>query len=215
MLDEDNSIWRPYVDLIGEDNITFNGLMVKSPFYCGLNISMSTTPKEFLASQVSNFIRRAERYSEIIQSPTLNDDQLSEIFVSLIEKPYLDKYLASLITTHEITQTDAEWWDLVVMNWTRQELNTDGIRKDRWRTIFSYRKPIASLTANLPDVFTAYRAGKDDGFSWTLDEEIAMWFQQRFSQQFGKIPFHERIFSKENALFYTNDRNEQEVVILP
>lgn len=213
--EEHNEPWRPYIDLIGEDSISFNGMIIKSPFYSGLNFCMSETPKEFLASQVQNIIRRAKRYAEITQQHKLCDDDISEIFMSLITKEYFDEYLSSLITTHQIEQTDEEWWDLVISCWTRQELNTGGIRKDRWRKIFTFRNPIPSLTSSLPDVFTAYRAGNEDGFSWTLDKKKAKWFQQRFRQQFGKIPFHERIFSKENALFYTDDRNEQEVVILP
>lgn len=215
MSTDENTLWRPYIDLIGEDNIKFSGMLVKSPFYSGMNFCLSETPAQFLSSQVNNIVARAIRYNEIIQKDTLDDDDLSEIFASLVVKQFLDQYLSSLITTHKIAQTDDEWWDMVVMCWTRQEFNTDGVRKDRWRKIFSFRKPVPFLTADLPDMFTAFRAGDEDGFSWTLDEGTARWFEQRFKEQFGQIPFHERVFSKENALFYTNSRNEQEVVILP
>lgn len=215
MLDEENAPWKPYVDLIGESNISFDGIIVKSPFYSGLNFCMSETPKQFLASQVDNIIKRMALYDDIIQKQSLDDDDLSEIFMSLISKQYLDQYLSSLITTHEISLTDDEWWKLVVTSWTRQEFNTGGIRSENWRKIFTFRNPIASLTDELPDIFTAYRAGNDDGFSWSLDEDTARWFEQRFKEQFGNIPFQERVFSKGNALFYTNARNEQEVVILP
>jgi hypothetical protein len=34
-------------------------------------------------------------------------------------------------------------------------------------------------------------------------------------QQFGKIPFLEKEFNKKDVIFYTNARNEKEVVIVP
>ena len=133
----------------------------------------------------------------------------------LVEKQYYDEELVELINNDKLNVSDEDFWQIVIDIWVRQELNSDGSRKRNWKKIFTHRPTVPSLTAELPDTFVAFRAGKEDGFSWTLDKAKAEWFHNRFRMQFGDIPFLERTFSKEDALFYTNQRQEQEIVIIP
>lgn len=207
--------WGPYIAAIGSKNFYTNGMFIQSKHYCGMDISLAEGAEQFASSQLQAIMRRHDLYKEVIAKGTLKEEDLSFIFMSLVEKSFFDDELVYLIDNHKLDVTDEEYWEIIKSVWSRQELNTDGNRKKTWRKVFSFRPPVQSLTNDLPDQFTAYRAGKEDGFSWTLSKEVAEWFQQRFKAQFGKVPFLERTFKRSDVVFYTNDRNEQEVVILP
>lgn len=207
--------WGPYVAAIGSENFVILGMMIKSKFYCGPDMTLAEGAEQFAQGQLENILKRVEIYKELMAQPTLDSADLELIFTSLVQKPFYDVEMAQIIDKQNLDISDEDYWELVMSIWRMQELNTDGNRKKNWKAIFTHRPTIPSLTADLPSTFTAYRAGKEDGYSWTLDKDIALWFQQRFKAQFGKIPFLERTFQKEDAVFYTNARNEQEVVILP
>ena len=215
MNDKQLKFWGPYIKAIGFDNFFTNGMFIQSKHYCGMDISQAEGAEQFGASQLEAMIRKHTMYQDLLKKPSLNNDDLSEIFSWLVEKAFFDNELVTLITNHKLEITDEEYWDLVKGIWSRQEFNTDGNRKKNWKKIFSHRPKLPSLTEELPDRFTAYRAGKADGFSWTLDKKTAEWFHNRFKSQFGNIPFLTKPFTKEDAVFYTNDRNEKEVVIIP
>lgn len=72
--------------------------------------------------------------------------------------------------------------------------------------------------ADLPDELTLYRGynkGKGLGWSWTLSEEIAIWFTHRFEV----LSPHPRLLvgtaRKQDATAYFGDRDEQEILIDP
>ena len=209
------NFWKPYILAIGAENFYANGMFIQSKHYCGMDISLAEGAEEFGASQLDALIRKHTTYRELLKKPSLTNKDISEIFSWLVEKPFFDEELVYLINNHKIEISDEEYWDLVKGIWSRQELNTDGTRIKNWKKIFSHRPSLPSLTDGLPDSFTAYRAGNPDGFSWTLDKETAEWFHNRFKSEFGNIPFLTKQFTKEDVTFYTNDRNEQEVVIIP
>jgi hypothetical protein len=207
--------WGPYIELIGENNIRIEGMMVKSKFYCGMDISQSQDAEKYGVGTRNIVINRYNEYQEIVGREVLKLKALQEIFMSYVQAPFYDTELVNLINNYKLDMDDTEYWSLVKSVWTRQELNTAGDRKQNWKQIFSYRPAVDSLKQELQESFTAYRAGEADGFSWTLKEEIAKWFQQRFAQEFGTIPLIKKKFAKKDALFYTNDRGEEEVVIIP
>lgn len=215
MNDKQRKFWGPYIMAIGFENFYTNGMFIQSKHYCGMDISLAEGAEEFGASQLEALIRKHSTYKELLTKKSLNNDDLGEIFSWLVEKSFFDDELVNLINNHKLDVTDEEYWELVKGIWSRQEFNTDGKRKKNWKLIFNHRPSIPSLTEELPDRFTAYRAGKEDGFSWTLDKETAEWFHNRFKSQFGNIPFLTKPFTKEDVVFYTNSRNEQEVVIVP
>jgi hypothetical protein len=73
----------------------------------------------------------------------------------------------------------------------------------------------------LPDPFTAYRGcvltrRKRCGRSWTLSLDCARWFADRYVEVCGEgnVGVLSRSIAKSNVLFYTNQRNEQEVVLI-
>jgi len=215
MNDKQIKFWTPYITAIGVENFYSKGMFIQSKHYCGMDISQAKGAEQFGASQLEVMIRKHNMYQDLLKKSSLSNDDLSEIFSWLIEKAFFDNELVYLIKNHKLDITDDEYWELVKDIWCRQELNTNGSRKSNWRKIFDHRPKLASLTKELPDKFTAYRAGEADGFSWTLNIETAEWFHNRFKSQFGNIPFLTKEFIKDDAIFYTNDRGEQEVVILP
>ena len=210
--------WKPYIDLIGYENFTIKRGrhmqmdFVRSKHYVGLDAS--TLGKSGEAHRTVA-IHRANEYQQLLQRNSLSADDIEFIFVALVDKAYFDTELVFLLTEHNSQLSDEEYWNLVIDIWCRQEFNTAGGRGDNWRAIFNHRARPMNLTADLPESFTAYRAGEETGFSWTLDETVADWFRQRFEEQFGDVPMHKRSFNRSDAIFYTNSRNEQEVVILP
>lgn len=63
----------------------------------------------------------------------------------------------------------------------------------------------------LPETFTVYRGGDEEGCCWTLDRETA----EKFSRMAGRPELvHERAIDKWEADAYLNGRNEQEIIIL-
>jgi hypothetical protein len=215
MNDKQRKFWGPYIAALGFENFYTNGMFIQSKHYCGMDISQAKGAEEFGASQLEGILRKHTIYQDLLKKPSLGNEDLSEIFTWLVEKPFFDEELVRLFTNYKLDLTDEEYWELVKDIWCRQELNSDGNRKKNWKLIFNHRPRLPSLTEELPDTFTAYRAGKTDGFSWSLDKKTAEWFHNRFKSKFGNIPFLTNKFTKEDVVFYTNDRNEQEVVVIP
>ena len=97
--------------------------------------------------------------------------------------------------------------------WAQQELNSDPGRVCNWKQVFKLRPTIPSLTKGLPVKFTIYRAGDPSGMSWTLKKKTADWFANRMQLCGVWVPICERRIKRIEVLFYTNRRNEHEVVL--
>jgi len=217
MNQEQINFWKPYIDLIGEENFTLirghEGVMdfVQSKHYCGMDTSSFGVHGE---SNRNVAINRYKSYQELLSKGSLSADDIEKIFLSYVDKAYFDTELVFLVTKHCSNLTLDEYWNLVIDIWCRQEFTTGGDRGENWKVIFNHRQRPEYLTKDLPEEFTAYRAGEETGFSWTLDKKIADKFFNRFNNQFGDIPMLKRNFTKNDAVFYTNRRNEKEVVII-
>ena len=217
MTSEQASFWKPYIDLIGPENFSIiksdDGSVdiVHSKHYCGFDTS-GFGPYGEQNRNVA--IARFNGYQEILSKDRLTADDIDRIFRSYVEKAYFDTELVFLLTEHGAELSLDEHWELVIECWCRQEFTTEGGRGDNWRKILNHREKPSYLTDQLPDRFIAYRAGEETGFSWTLEKKVADRFHKRFEKQFGDIPMLKREFTKSDVVFYTNRRNEQEVVIL-
>ncbi|OZB31651.1 MAG: hypothetical protein B7X47_09020 [Ferrovum sp. 34-44-207] len=214
---EQKEFWKPYIDLIGVENFTLikgqDGMidLVQSKHYCGMDTSSLGKHGE---ANRTVAINRYHLYQETLSKGTLSADDIDTIFLSYIDKAYFDTELIFLLTKRCSSLSLDEYWDLVVSLWCRQEFTTGGSRGENWKIIFNHRERPDYLTKDLPDTFTAYRAGEESGYSWTLDKKVADWFHNRFKEDFGDIPLLKRNFKKSDAVFYTNSRNEKEVVII-
>ena len=87
---------------------------------------------------------------------------------------------------------------------------------DYWEFLLRHVTHRAEWTKELPDgEFSVYRGGTPTGFSWTLSENIAKFFATRF-KAIGRLDdIYSMLVTKKDILWYTNDREEQEVVLFP
>ena len=125
----------------------------------------------------------------------------------------LDRFLATKLSDKFLTS-------LVLDVWSSVEFHYDLI-DDLWRTIFSsitITEEDRNVT-ELPDNFDVYRAGTKEGLSWTIDIEKGKWFHVRNKEVFEVEDKHNYFLkmnvNKDEVLFYTNDRGEKEVVLIP
>lgn len=69
---------------------------------------------------------------------------------------------------------------------------------------------------DLPETFTVYRAGSENGISWTTNKETALFFQGRYKDSGLPEPeILEKEVSKKDVICYIQDTGESEVIILP
>ena len=103
-----------------------------------------------------------------------------------------------------------EWWDLLEWLWTDSEAMEEKFQY--FRSLFALMPTVKSQTRDLPrGAFKVYRGGHPDGFSWTLDRKQAEFFANRFGWEDGRIC--ERVITRSDVLFYTDRRNEKEVIL--
>jgi len=138
-------------------------------------------------------------------------------FIYLHERPYRFDALHFVLNTFDEI-TDDEYWSLVSDVWIDTE--------NAWQNVGSWTEAFGSdrasqhslmneeelkLFASLPDTLTIYRGCRKD--SWTLDEQRAHWFAERFSNDDGIVLT--RTVSKKEVIAVFTRRGEEEVIVLP
>ena len=180
---------------------------------------------------------------EVMFVPTLGSVKwamaISEIREKSVEKALSEQNFASYVFQHErpfrlqafleiqysIT-SDSVYWGLVDDLWSDSEQPCFfENNRHAWRSIWEdecyYSKPYPPCPTDevdafnkLPDTITVYRGGHKDGLSWTLSEEKAKWFGERnyyFNEQ--ETPLWKMDIKKKDIAWFTNSRNEQEVIL--
>ena len=122
-------------------------------------------------------------------------------------------------------KADEKMFSLVRDVYTNQ-IEFTHVELDKWKfmltELYKYKR-LANYTplpkewvADLPDgEFRIYRGGTPDGFSWSLDKGIAKWFATRFKRTGIADKVYTMLITKAEVLWYTDARNEQEVVLIP
>lgn len=145
-------------------------------------------------------------------------------FIYLHERPYRLDALHYVLVTYDDDIDDNTFWSLVSDVWIDTE--------NAWQNIGSWSEIFASdrasqhslmnedelqLFHSLPDTLTIYRGCRrdinEDGLAWTLDEQRAHWFAERFSNDDGVVLT--RTVSKKDVVALFTRRGEQEVIVLP
>jgi len=140
----------------------------------------------------------------------------------LIEKPFRIEYMLKHISDIPLN----EWWELLHAVWTsvenlwqyksvlpilfrgRQTTITEMMTDEDDRKTFDA----------LPDTLDIYRGCQwrnRRGWSWTTERKVAEFFARRFLKNGSKGRIVTALVRKQNVLFYTNCRQEREVVINP
>ena len=132
--------------------------------------------------------------------------------------------LWDLLPIYQKNLTNKEHWQIIIETWSKSEHNSQVQNREKWVDILTMRNPIGYFKKNLNDNIKIYRAGSEDGFSWTLKKETAIEFQQRYNNIKNPIYFsldykNVHIIDKEvkykDVKFYNNLRREDEIVIIP
>ncbi len=132
--------------------------------------------------------------------------------------------LWDLLPNYQKNLTDKEHWTIIIDTWSKSEHNSQIQNREKWIDILTMRKPINFFKKNLNENIKIYRAGSEDGFSWTLNKKIAIEFKQRYSNINNPFYFNSNnkvvnIINKEvkyeDVKFYNNLRGEDEIVIIP
>ena len=132
--------------------------------------------------------------------------------------------LWDLLPNYQKNLTDKEHWKIIIDTWSKSEHNSQIHNREKWIDILIMREPINFFKKNLSEKIKIYRAGSQDGFSWTLKKEIALEFQQRYNNIVNPIYFSlnhktvniiEKEVKYEDVKFYNNLRGEDEIVIIP
>lgn len=206
--------WKPYIDIlddISEFYIVKSGgdSLVKSTFYFGMDLSLLPGGE----IQIPYILNSANKCRSLIKKENITLDELHFILYYLPQQIY-DEVLAKILVKFSHCLTDKEHWEIVTTAWCQQELNSESGRVENWKNIFNLRKPLASLKRSLPEKLTIYRAGHPNGMSWTRKKEVAEWFANRWANFGIFVPIVKRKVKRSDVLFYTNQRQEHEVVII-
>jgi len=168
-----------------------------------------------LDNQAEYWEKRLDQYQEYLDNAhTLKGLYDLYLVTERAYRPYVIAYL------HQEYRYDPEqfdrggWWEFLIDLWEDGEA-IHGQKEHHFAYLFNLLPTTKAITRELPKgKFTIYRGGHPDGDSWTLSRDKAQWFANmrcRDKQYGGKVA--EKIITKEEALFYTNGRNEQEVLL--
>lgn len=141
-------------------------------------------------------------------------------FIFLHERPYR---LLAFDECKEMMEPE-EYWTLLHSIW----IDSENIwqHQSLWVHLLSATIPGSFMTSEeqdqlnrLPDLVTIYRGyekGRNArGMSYTLNPEKAKWFANRWKNPKYPGVVKERCIKKSRIFAFTNDRNEEEVIVLP
>lgn len=133
-------------------------------------------------------------------------------YVWLHERPYRADALRAIVDN----LNDDDYWGLVSSVWVDSENVWEN--QDTWIRLLTARqgKPGDDIS-ELPDVLTIYRGAiegmNEDGLSWTLDRNLAIWFAKRLARATDCPVLLTATVAKRDVDGYFTNRNESEIVI--
>ena len=197
-----NSHLLPYIDV----SCVFLPMLRSPLVFC---IPYIPTMNALLNSQYKYKTQMADEY--------LNKGDY-EAYVFLHERPYRFQAFQKVISK----LNDIQYWQILSSLWVDSENIWQN--KCAWRQVFKARiesrhyfmsvkdKKVFNELPDTIDIHRGYTIGKNkSGFSYSLDYSKAEWFANRFNKS-GAV--HSRTVSKSDVLAYTNQRSENEIIII-
>lgn len=139
----------------------------------------------------------------------------------LVEKPYRLDALKAVSNR----LTDTEYWEFLRDAYTDTEFPSqdDQLLKQLFAAKRPHRERMMSeeertVLAGLPDkimVFRGHSKNGVSGWSWTLDQSVAMWFANRCTMFGRKGIVSKGVVKKSHVIAYFDSRDEKEIVIDP
>ena len=144
--------------------------------------------------------------------------------LSLIRKAYRIDFIKNLYEIYGFSEQDCG--KLLREQWVSLENNETQNKKTK-RAMEKWLAAIKPLRLeydedkkeyeSLPETFIVYRGiqiGENPiGFSWTIKKSTAIWFANRFDNENDQVC--EMKINKNDVVFYSNERSEFEIVLLP
>ena len=189
------------------DGGLFNKKSIQHPLVIG---DIGMMPNSYYNNQL---MRKKERLKEF------ENNKEFESYLFLIEKPFRVTFFSDLVKQNKIKKLSKKYWKILSSLWTGSEnifqnkKLWDDLLKDKTNSHYFMSKKDLKFFNALEKEFIVYRGYKhwENGYSYTLDKERAIWFADRFGQN-GFVK--ERLVRKEDVFAYTNSREENEIIIL-
>lgn len=140
--------------------------------------------------------------------------------IIMICKPYqltFFKYIKDYLSEEDFSK-------LLISSWTSTEFNTNDKNVTLREFVSWFKKANKSYMMDeselkvfndLPEEVVIYRGVGNrkykNGMSWTLNKNKAIWFSKRFN--FDDKHVYQGIIAKKDILVYTNQRDEQEIIV--
>lgn len=121
---------------------------------------------------------------------------------------------------------DREYWRLVARVWVDSENIVEMVglwdellrapRAGRESTMTRHERDALAALPERVEIFQGHTQRRDDGWSWTTERSVAVWFARRFALLEGARPRLSRAFvARSNVTAYLLSRGEFEVLVAP
>lgn len=172
--------------------------------------------------QTNNFYNKRYAYAKRQAEEAMTKGNLA-LYVFTHERPYRLNAFVEYFNKKRIKPED--YWALLGDIWQDSENIWQNI--DTWRLLLRSKKPKRHLFMGeddqaafdkLPKQLTVYRGCRrglnENGMSWTIDRDRAVWFSKRLTKEGDNPCVLEKTVSKKNVFAYLGGRSESEVIVL-
>ncbi len=193
-----------------------NGMFVQHPYFTSTFCAVKENGKNLMLDLNKEDDLKKARYT--IESEIAAAEEYSR-FLMLIRSPYLPVFFS--LTNQYLSIKDFS--EFLASLWTRVEFPNEDPNVSVKEFIALFRKADRSflmkeceqqLWKTLPERITVYRGinskGKVKGLSWTLSEDKARWFADRWN---GKGIVYKATINKTDSFAYFGTRGEDEIVL--
>lgn len=173
-----------------------------------------------------NAFEDMERYEKYLSWYSINIiykcESISDILFR-IRKPFIFSFLERLLEEQIISEKEcgnlaAEYWSIIEFP-SRDSVNKETILE--WMSAADKDKLMNNddlkVYNSLPEVLTVYRGCENidglNGMSWTLSEDIAQFFANRYFKRSQNGTIYQAKINKTDVICYINDREEQEIIV--
>ena len=203
---DDEELMKELKESIVDDDL-FNIKLIQHPLVIG---DLGSNSNSFYNKEL---IRKQQKLNEYEKKKNYKS------YLFLIEKPFRVLFFIKLIKQNKIKKFSKKYWRILRFLWTRSENIFQHkelwkeLLKDKTNSHYFMSKKDLEFYNSLENEFMVYRGYNqwEDGYSYTIDKDVAIWFAERFGQN-GLI--RERLVKKEDVFAFTNSREEKEIIII-
>lgn len=209
---KDMAITFLYLDI---EETEMSPLVILHPFFNNSKFYVNGDFIDILESEANFELARKE-----VEKYIMNECKTVSNVVSLINKPYrivFYKYIKEFLSDTNKAELLLDIY--TVTEFPNQDVNVSPKELCKYFSEVdlssAVNKEDKEYFDSLPQVLTVYRGvskGSEKGLSWTLSHDKAVWFANRFSLQKKNTVYIGKV-KKEDIFCYTNDRNENEVIL--